>query len=188
MAADIPLERRLSQSAQLAKRAAIFHDIWFYYEGANTRSSILDTMQNYSEFFRFDAHAHFIALVVHLYALFESRSNTINFPSLVREAERSEVFSAEAIIKAKGILAIAEPLFTKVSILRNNLFGHRSAHLSYKEAFTKAAISPDQLRELAAYGLQIANLLLNARGLAEQEFHSLSLEHTKRLLSDLKAS
>jgi hypothetical protein len=71
MATPLPLDERIELSAQLVKRARIFHGIWFFYEGAETRPAILDTMNCYSEFFRFESHAHFVSLVVHLAALFE---------------------------------------------------------------------------------------------------------------------
>ena len=79
MKTALPLDERLDVAAQLAKRVRIFYDIWWFYDGADTRSRMLDTMNAYSEFFRFDTHAHFVSMVIHLAGLFESGNDTVNF-------------------------------------------------------------------------------------------------------------
>jgi hypothetical protein len=116
--------------------------------------------------------------------LFESRNDTINFGALIKEAE-SDGVSKGAINKAKALMAEIAGVPTKVAILRNNLFAHRSGSLSYEEAFRKADLKPDQLRELAVAGLRIANTLLIARGIDEQFFHELSRRDVERLINDL---
>jgi hypothetical protein len=180
----LPLDDRLETAAQLAKRARIFYEIWWYYEGAQTRSQILDTMQAYSEFFRFEPHAHFVSAVTYLAGLYESRGNTINLSQLIREAEAAGVDKA-AIDKAQGLMTASAGLVSKVMILRSNLFAHRSASLSYEDVFRKAELKPDQLGELADTALNVANTLLLARGLDEQFSHELSRRAVERMMIDL---
>lgn len=184
MASALSLDDRLDTAAQLAKRARIFYDIWWFYEGVDTKPRILDTMKVYSEFSRFDTHAHFVSMVIHLAGLFESRNDTINFGALIKEAEADGV-PKEAIDKAKGLMTEVAGVPSKVTILRSNLFGHRSASLSYGEAFQKADLKPDQLRDLTVAGLRIANTLLIARGSDEQFFHELSRRDAERFMNDL---
>jgi hypothetical protein len=75
----LSIDDRLERAAQLVVRSRIFYDIWFYCDGPNTRPAIINTMERFSEFFRFDPHAHFVSFVVHMAALFEKRKDTINF-------------------------------------------------------------------------------------------------------------
>jgi hypothetical protein len=82
-----PIDHHLERAAQLVLPSRIFFDIWFYFEGKDTRPAIIDTMQQFSEFFRFDPHAHFVAFVVHIAALFEKRGRTISLPGLAKEME-----------------------------------------------------------------------------------------------------
>ncbi|MCH8012988.1 MAG: hypothetical protein IIA61_13760 [Candidatus Marinimicrobia bacterium] len=181
----LPLDERIELAAQLIKRARIFYDVWWFYEGTGTRPRILDTMNRYSEFFRFDTHAHFVSMVVHLAGLFETRSDTINFTALVDELDTSGLFPPEDLGQAQDVIKEIQNLPSKLAILRSNLFAHRSASLSYKEAFRKADVTPNQLRDLTVAGLRIANILLHARGLPEQHFHELSRKDAERLLHDL---
>jgi len=185
MAAHIPFSVRLQLAGQLVTRARIFYDIWWFYEGADTRPKIIDTMDMYSEFFRFDSHANFVALIVYLGGLFEKRADTVNLPALVSEARASGTAPADVVAQAKALLAQVEALQPKVATLRSNLFAHRSASLSYADAFRKAAIKPNQLRELTEIGLRVVNLLLVSRGLPEQVFHAGSRQHAEALLNAL---
>jgi hypothetical protein len=186
MAKLLPLDERLNVAAQLLTRARIFYDIWWFYEGADTRPKILGTMNVYSEFFRFDTHAHFVSMVISLAGLFETRSDTINFGALINEAETAPAPKA-AVDRARELMTGVAGIPSKVAILRSNLFGHRSASLSYAEAFQKADLKPDQLRDLTVVGLKIANTLLKARGLHEQFFNELSRAHLERLINRLVA-
>ncbi|HVS26275.1 MAG TPA: hypothetical protein VHE58_03110 [Burkholderiales bacterium] len=61
----------LDLAGQLAVRARVFLDIWWVYEGKPTRGKYLATMSRFSEFYRFEPHAHFVAMVMYLSQLFE---------------------------------------------------------------------------------------------------------------------
>jgi AbiU2 len=182
----LPIDERLERAAQLVLRSRIFFDIWFYFEGENTRPAILDTMNCFSEFFRFDPHAHFVAFIVHIAALFEKRNGTINLPDLTRELKQSHLISAQTASAVDALLSQADQLAPKVRILRSNLFAHRSAVLSYDEAFKKAAITPGQMHDLTEIALQIVNHLLLARGLRDRFFNELPREDAEAMLKALK--
>jgi AbiU2 len=187
----ILFDERIQLAAQLVVRARIFYDLWWFYENEDTRSKIIGTLNEYSEFFRFDVHAHFVAYTVYIAALFERRSDTVNLAALVREAERLGTHPRDTIAGTHKPLAQARPLSSKVAVLRSNLFAHRNTSLSYAAAFGRASVSPDELRELTDIGLRIVNLLLAAKGLREQCFHELARSDAERLfcaLSELTTS
>jgi hypothetical protein len=75
---------------------------------------------------------------------------------------------------------------SKVTILRHNLFAHRSASLTYSEAFEMAGLTREQLADLTETALKIANALLLARGLPDQFFHPGPREHAEALLRTLR--
>jgi hypothetical protein len=91
----LPVDERLEQAAKLVLRSRIFFDIWSYFESKDTRPAIIDTMNYFSDYFRFDPHAHFVAFIVHIAALFEKRRDSINLPDLARELKQSNLISAQ---------------------------------------------------------------------------------------------
>jgi AbiU2 len=180
-----PLNDRLERAAHLIVRSRIFFEIWFYFEGKDTRPAIIDTMQRFSEFFRYDSEAHFVSFIIHIAALFDKPRNTISLPHLVREARRSIGMADAREIDA--LLDQATPLANKVTILRNEVFAHRSADTSYDDVFQKAAVTANELRDLTDLSLKILNRLARARGCAKHSFNPLPLKHAAAMLKTLEA-
>jgi HEPN superfamily AbiU2-like protein len=184
----LPIDERLEEAGKLVIRSRIFFDVWSYFEDRATRRAIIDTMDRFSEYFRFDSHAHFVAFIIHIAALFETRKqrDTINLPDLVKELKQSNQISAQTAAEVEALLSQAAPWVPKVIILRSNLFAHRNAFLSYDEPFKKAAVTPGQMRELTEIALTIVNHLQRSRGVKECAFHTLAREDTEALLKALK--
>ena len=142
-------------------------------------------MNLYSEFFRFDSHAHFVAFINHIAALLEKRDDTINLPRLAKELKKSGLISTQDTADVHALLGQAAPFACKAAILRNNLFAHRSAALSYPEAFNKAAATPNEWRDLAETALKVVNRLLTARGLQEHDFDTDPLTDVEAMMKAL---
>ena len=185
MANPLPIDERLETAAQLVLRARIFYDIWRFYDGDETRPAIIDAMRRYSEFFRYDPHAHFFSFIVHMAALLEARQDTINLPNLSKEFRDSGLIEARVAVEVDALLQQATPFASKVAILRSNLFAHRSVSLSYAEAFNKAAVTPNELRELTEIALKIVNRLLISRGFTCHVFNGLPLSCAEAMLKAL---
>jgi hypothetical protein len=185
MASPLPFDERLERAAQLVVRSRIFYDIWLYFEGEETRPAIIETMRCFNEFFRFESHAHFVAFVVHIAALFERRRDTINLPLLVSEMKLTNLLSAECAAEVDTLVSQSEQLASKVIIMRSNLFAHRSATLSYADAFKKAAITANQLRDLTEIALKIANRLMLARNRNSHFFNVLPRADADAMLKTL---
>ncbi len=167
----LPIDERLESAAQLVVRSRIFYDIWLYFEGAETRPAIIDTMRRFNEFFRFDPHAHFVAFVVHIAALFEMSEGNINLSSLAKEMKVANMIPSQEVVEVDALFNQAKQSASKAIILRSNLFAHRSDKLSYADAFRKAAVTPNQLRDLTEIALKIANRPLLARGFKHRVFN-----------------
>jgi hypothetical protein len=180
-----PLDERIKLAAKLTVRAKIFYDIWWLSDEPVTSAEILPTMDRYSDFFLLDKHAHWVALIVQVAGLFEKtrRKDTVNFNALIKSAK--PCIANSALESAFAILGAAELTSLKVKDLRDNLFAHRSASLSYSEVFRRAALTSNQLCELIGRGLQIANILLDARELPCESFDDLPRRSVHALLNDL---
>ena len=187
MASSLTYQEQLNIAAELIERARASYDIWWFYIGYETcTDKITNTKKIYHRFFHYDGHAHLVLMVIYLHNLFESRrrNDTTNLESLIKNAKTSNISEA-AIDKAWGLMSEAEETRKKVIKLRNNLFAHRSSRIAYKEAFKKADITSNQLRELTDISLNIINTLLKDLGLDEQFFNNQIHADVERLFYDL---
>jgi hypothetical protein len=185
---NLPLEERLYRAGQHVVRGRLFLDLWFYFEEKTTRAKIIETMREYNEFFRFTPHAYFVAYVVHIAAMFDSRRDTISLPRLAKEMKVARLLQGHSAAEVDLLLAEAAPIVEKVAILRHCAFAHRSARISYDDAFKRAAVKPNQLRDLSEVALKIANRLLLARGLKDEVFTTLPREDAEKMMKALAAT
>jgi hypothetical protein len=185
MTARLPVDERLERAGELVVRARKFYDLWSCLENAKERPATLDAMDDFSEFFKFTIHAHFVAFVVHMAALFETRNDTINLWRLAKDMKAANMLLSKAAAEVDALLREATPVASKVTILRSNLFAHRSDSVSYASAFELAQVTPDQLHNLTEIALKIANQLLLAKGLRDQFVHPGPHEHAGALLQAL---
>jgi AbiU2 len=183
----LPLNQRLDRIGQHIVRARLFLDLWFYFEERDSRRKIIETMREYDEFFRFTPHAYLVAYVIYMAGVFDTRRGTISFPPLVREAKAAGQLEGQEAAAVDALLVEAKPVADKVLILRHKAFAHRSAHISYDDVFKMAAVKPDQLRDLTDVALRIANRLLLARGLPDQDFTELPREAADAMMKALAA-
>jgi len=179
------LETKLDVLVQLVLRARCFFDLWWVYEGAPTRQMHLDAMNQYSEFFRFDTHAQQVAYTIYLCQLFEDKSKTLSISAALRQAKHKGL-PPQTIAVVEQLLQKAKPIVKKLIIIRSNLFAHRSLTLDYGTAFTRASITPNQIRCLCEIGLKALNSLRVAIRQNEHEFSALPAEDLGRLLKDIR--
>jgi hypothetical protein len=181
----LPLNNRLERIGQHIVRARLFLDLWFYFEGRNSRRKIIDTMREYNEFFRFTPHAYLATYVIYIAGVFDRSKGTISLASLIRDVKLTGLLKRHDARVVDALLAQAKPLADKVAILRHKAFAHRSAHVSYDDVFRIAAVKPGQLRELTDVALDITNRLLLAQGLQEQYFTELPREAAQAMMKAL---
>jgi AbiU2 len=182
----LPFKTLLGTLTQVTLRARLHWDIWWVYEGKDERPKHLPVMQKYSEFIRFDVHAHLTATITALYQLYEKKRGTRNLGVLLKRASSEPGVAASVTQAAASVFAGVEPLAKKVRILRNNAFGHRSLDIGYDDAFAKASITPFQLRDLSIASLEIVNHFHRGFGDADWPFNDYPIGHLRRLLRDLR--
>jgi hypothetical protein len=181
------IDRYISEIRHTITVAGLNYEIWWVYRSKDTRPEYVEVMNRYGLFFQTSIHAHFVALLVELYRLYETRADTFNVPSLLK------ILRAEARLPSETMEALediykneAKPLWTKVNILRNKAFGHRSVSHTIEEVFQKAGVTPNELRDLVEATKKLLNKLTNAYDNSGYAFNLGSREDTLRLLDDLK--
>ena len=181
------IEQYVDELRHTVTTAWLNYEIWWVYKGADTRPEFVDTMNSYKLFFYTSVHAHFVALLVALYRLYETREDTYNLPRFLSLLKERAAVPEETLKELDALYAQAKPLWVKVSILRNKAFGHRSKAHSVADAFAEAGVTPNDLRDLA----EVTRKLLNTATLAWKEtshaFNLSSRKDTLKMLQDLKA-
>lgn len=143
-------------------------------------------MNRYSEFFRFDAHAHLTSAISGTYRLYDRRDDVRSLRTLVEAARSAPGVSTAEIEAAVATLEAAEPIAGGLAKLRNKAFGHTDLERTYDQVFEVAQTTPFQLRSLLEDALAIVNRFETVLGEVPTEFHELPLEDLHRLLSDLE--
>lgn len=161
-------------------------DIWVIYKSKDTRPQFIDVMNCYLGFFSTSIHAHFVAMIIALYRLFETRQDTISFPQLIQLLEEKNRLS-ESARKEIGVLTEkAKPIWVKIGIVRSEVFAHSTNKRSAKESFKKAAINIRQFKDIIDLSKTIINLITQDYNRSTHAFN-LSAEHdTKCMLGSLQ--
>jgi len=165
--------------------AGLNYDIYWVYKGS--RPTYVKTMNRYVSFFTTSLQAHFAALVITLYRLYEERTDTFNIPFLLAKLRKQDELSHETLDSLNRIYTDkAKPLWEKISILRNKAFAHRCSAHTVLEVFKKADIALDEPRELIEVTKELLNQLTQARDGDTHAFNLDAREDTLWLLKDLK--
>ena len=166
------------------------YEIWWAFKSKDTRPVFVDVMNTYLEFFQPAIHAHFVALVVALYRLYERRKDTINIPFLLRVLRREQHLPEAALNEFETFVEKeVKPTWKKVGILRHNVIAHQSAADPTGEFWHKAGLSPNELRDLLDSTEGLLNKLAYAINRNTYTFRTRrqARNHALDLLRDLKA-
>ena len=182
--AKISVSDQIEVLTQQTIRARLYYEIWWFYAGADTRPGILETLNRFPDFFRFDAHAQFVAMIVHCGTILDSGDDVISLATLARaplldpkrfpaDAELVDRIGA-AITKSQGLRTV-----------RHKAIVHRSGEFDYSNAFAKANLIPDDIPVLLGEVLDLVNELRKRKRMNLAHFSSRPLEDTMRLIHAL---
>lgn len=166
--------------------AGLNYEIWWVYKEKESRKRFADTLNAYPLFFQTSLHAHFVAMIIALYKLFETRQDSVNVPQLVKIIKDQGSVSEIDIQKIEAEISQIKSLWVKVSILRNKLFGHKSNALDNEEIWKEAKVTPNEFRKLIDESKKILNQLTSVWDRSGHAFNLSSKEDTIELLEDLK--
>ncbi|MHB1358072.1 MAG: AbiU2 domain-containing protein [Rhodocyclaceae bacterium] len=165
--------------------ACLNYDIWWVYKSKKYRPKYVGTMNRYLEFFSTSLHAHFVALLVALYPLYETRRDTFNIPRLLKLLAKEDAISKPVLNNATQLYDEAKHLWLKVCILRNEVFAHFSESSSVEQIFKKADMTPNELKRLLELTKRLLNTVTRALDGSVHAFNLGASEATIRVLEDL---
>ncbi len=165
--------------------AGLSYDIWWELSNREARTEHLDDLNQYTIFFQSTIHAHFLTAVITLYRLFENRRDTINLPNLFQQVREKKLVAPEVENKLESAAEEIRENWTKICILRSNVFGHRSRKLSIEESYKRAGITPDQIKNLIKHMQDAMNIVSGEVLELEHSFELNPAEEVKRLLDDI---
>ena len=180
------LNEHVASLHQLLLRASLNYDIWWVYKSRQTRPVYVETMNRHLKFFSAGIHAHFLAYVAAMYAMYETRKDTYNCSQLLKLFAAEPGISAQQVSEARALLNLAKPIWLKVGILRNEVFAHASANTSTSAAFKKAAVSPDEFAELLDLSRRLLNAIRVASGSGRHSYNQSAHDQAIKVLEILK--
>jgi hypothetical protein len=166
--------------------AELNYDIWWIYKEKDNRTRYINVMNKYPLYFQTSLHAHFVAMIMPLYRLYETRKDTMNVPQLIRLFKKHSVLTNDKIKKIETDINSIRPLWRKVHTLRNNMFGHRSNTLSDDDIWTTANVTPNQFKKLIDDSKALVNNISRLWSKSSHAFNLSATDDTIRLLEDLK--
>lgn len=166
--------------------AGLNYEIWWVYKEKESRKRFVDTLNTYPLFFQTSLHAHFVAMIVSIYRVYETRKDTINLPQLIKKLENQNAISKQEIKRIKSDIEQIKPLWVKVAVLRNKMFGHRSNALDHDEIWKEANVTPNQFKKVIDESKRILNEITSLWNRSGHAFNLTATRDTVELLEDLK--
>lgn len=179
----MPFDIYIDELRHTAEVASLNYEIWWIYKGKD-RPIYIDVLRRYDMFFQTSIHAHFLAMIIALYRFFETRKDTINLPRLLKMAKENKLLSSSELAAVENDCAKSKAIWKKVSIIRNELFAHRSNIVG--EPIIKANITYDEIRDLILMLKSIINQITHGINRNTHAFNISAEKDTRQLLADLK--
>jgi hypothetical protein len=161
------------------------HDIWWIYRSKDTRPKFIDVMNTYLAFFQTSIHAHFVAMVIALYRLYETRRDTISLSRLLKVLDRDHPLSEDAKNRVTDLMQKAKPLWIKIGIVRSEVFAHLSDGEGIEDSFKKADLKYRDFKDLIELSKTIINVITQDYNRNTHAFNLAAEFDTKALLTDL---
>lgn len=181
------IEKRVKELQHALIVAELNYEIWWVYKEKESRARFVDVLNGYPLFFQTSLHAHFVAMIVSLYRLYESRKDTINLPQLLALLKSKRAISIQEVKRLEAEMIPIKPLWVKVAVLRNKMFGHRSNALDSDRVWKEAAVTPKQFKQLIDESKRILNEITSLWNRSGHAFNLSATKDTVKLLKNLRS-
>jgi hypothetical protein len=165
--------------------AGLNYDIWRKYKGKKYRKLFLDADDHYPLFFQTSLHAHFVAVIVALYQLFEKRHDTVNFHHLLFLMKQVNRFNMKEINNIERKIEKLNPLWIKISTLRNKVFGHKTNEFNF-DPWQQVKITPNNIKKMIQRCQKLLNDISRKWNRNAYAYNLSAQPSTRDLLKDLK--
>lgn len=183
---DKKITQKVKELQNALTVAGLNYEIWWVYKEKESRKRYVNTLNNYPLFFQTSLHAHFVAMIVSLYRLYETRRDTINIPQLIKLFKDEGSIPPQEIKRLESEIRKMKPLWVKVSVLRNKMFGHRSNALDHDGVWKEASVTPNQFKSLIEDSKRILNEMTSLWNRSGHAFNLSATKDVQDLLEDLK--
>lgn len=138
-------------------------------------------LAEYPSFFAVAERGHFNSLIINLAHLFDRRRDVSSIERYLKLA-KATARDANAVLSELRTHTKAREAVLEI---RNSVIAHKNAGLTEEEVFSRARISPRDIRDLVDAATSVVNQLLERAGLAERVFTDkrVSLDTLKALES-----
>jgi hypothetical protein len=171
----------IKQVADRITFASMNYRIWRTYTEPSDRAKYMEVLNCYSSFFVTSLQAHFLATIVTLYGLYETRADSISLPRLVQDTSDGNLRA-----ELQPLLDEANRIWRKkITILRNDVYAHLS-DTDFEAKFSDANLSPNEIERLIELSKQLANKLSQANDRSTFAFNLDSAGDTHQLLDRLR--
>ena len=164
--------------------ALLNYEVWWTIRSPARSKLHIETLNKYSAYFEVAVNAHFVAMILPLYRIFETRKNSINLPQLVKKLRSKNVLEKSVLTNIEQQIQALNPTWIKIAKLRNEVFGHRSAKYDIEQSFARAKITPNDIEKLVRNTLVLLN---EVDGALNEEYHSYKMGAGENLVSILNA-
>jgi hypothetical protein len=161
------------------------HDIWWIYKSRDSRPKFIDVMNTYLAFFQTSIHAHFVAMIIALYRLYETRRDTISLPQLLKLLDSDHSLSDDARNRVHKLMQEAKPIWIKIGIIRSEVFAHLNNEKDIEESFKRADLKYRHFKDLIELSKTIINVITHDYARSTHAFNLSAEFDTKALLTDL---
>jgi hypothetical protein len=182
------ISRHVNELQNAIILAGLNYDIWWLYKNKETRKKLVEPLTLfYPAFIATSMHAHFVSMVVASYRVFEKRRDTITLPNLIKLIEREGMVTQNDIYRFRTEIDKIKKVWSKIAILRNNMFGHRTNALDTKEIWIKANLTPDDVKSSIIDSKRLLNKITETRDNSGHLFSQSAYDDTKSLFEDLNS-
>jgi hypothetical protein len=179
----LSVEKQLEILTQTIIRARIYYDLWWFLEGKETLPKIVDTLNDYSDFFRFTRHSYFVSMVVHSAIVWDKSKSSTSLQKIA-----SDVLDTKKIPEHKKIeekIECSKKLSDGLVKIRHNAIAHRSATETYNAVFESAGVIPNKIPIMMKSWLDITNDLRKLRSLEVVDFREIPLQDLQSIIQQL---
>ncbi|MBI1803522.1 MAG: hypothetical protein HY033_12845 [Ignavibacteriae bacterium] len=157
-------------------------EIWWLYQ--HERPKYVDILNHYLMFFSNSIGAHFIAMLMSISCLVDDKHLSLKL--LYGKVKQEGYLDSDRIQEIENRFNGIEKIIRGVMIIRGNVFAHKSVKIDSDEAFVKANLVHDDLKNLIIELGIIFNIISTGCGRNILGFwENSSKTDTERMLNDL---
>jgi len=183
---NMGVKDRIERAEELAHRARVHLDLWVALTLKSAVDPFIDELDEYDDFFRFTQAAHESVFINRITSLLQPDKSAENIPGLIKDASRQTVINPEVAHECRSALAIINPMFRKVKLIRDNAMAHQHRYRKQPDIYIEAQVTLNGMVDLSDQVLSITGVMMQAIGRSPRTVYSNPVGSLERMLTALK--